>query len=128
MTAASPVNVNSPGAEDAGAVLTSHEPIRPERTMRNGHRNTTPPPRNPRHTRTGPRHSHSRRMAGPPRVDCPGRVPRGPEHGSRRRDVGPGSVMPGGDVMTVGDLRWQQRAACHGQADLFFGPEVEHPG
>jgi len=36
--------------------------------------------------------------------------------------------MPGGDVMTVGDLRWQQRAACHGQADLFFGPEVEHPG
>ena len=30
--------------------------------------------------------------------------------------------------MSAADLRWQQYAACHGQAVLFFAPEVEKPG
>lgn len=29
--------------------------------------------------------------------------------------------------MSAPDLRWQRRAACHGKADLFFGPEIERP-
>ena len=30
--------------------------------------------------------------------------------------------------MTAADLRWQQHAACHGEAAPFFAPEVEKPG
>ena len=29
--------------------------------------------------------------------------------------------------MTAPDLRWQRHAACRGRAELFFGPEIEHP-
>ena len=30
--------------------------------------------------------------------------------------------------MSASDLRWQRYAACHGEAALFFAPEVERPG